>query len=202
MDILKIAFSLFAVIDPFGLIPIYVSLTSEMTKRQRQKTIQTAVVVATGVLLVVTLFGNSILELFGISLSAFRIAGGLLLILIAIDMLNARPSSIRQTEGEREEASTSENIGVVPLAIPLLAGPGAISALIVYSEQTSGEVERFMLGVIAAVMMLITYGVLLLGDKIGAILGKTGLNIAKRLMGMIVAAVGAEFIMQGIVDYL
>ena len=145
-------------------------------------------------------FGQDILEVFGVRIASFQIGGGILALLMAIDMLQARVSPSKQTREEAREAGSRESVGVVPLGIPLLAGPGSISLAIVGAQQAPGASE--MIALTAAVLLLgaITWLVLRAAEPLGRVLGRTGINIITRLMGLVLAAIAIEFIATGMAD--
>jgi len=146
--------------------------------------------------------GEAILGFFGISISAFRAGGGLLILMMAIAMLHARQSHARQTPAEADEASEKENIAVVPLAIPLMAGPGAISLVIVDAHQAANWSDRLILstGIIAVSIMV--WLALKLATPIGKKMGATGLNITTRIMGLLLAAIGVQMLASGLAKLL
>ncbi|HVO76446.1 MAG TPA: MarC family protein, partial [Candidatus Bathyarchaeia archaeon] len=138
-----------------------------------------------------------ILKLFGISIASFRIGGGILLMLMAIAMMNAKISPAKRTDSEEEEAHGKENVGVVPLAIPLLAGPGAISLVIIYAHKITGVINTVFLVLSIVIVAAMMWGALRLSARISKLLGQTGINIATRIMGLILAAISVEFIASG-----
>ena len=199
LDLLKTFVSLLVIINPLGAIPIYISLTSRHATRDRPHIINIASI-AVGVILMITAFiGESLLALFGISIGSFEIGGGLLVLLMAISMIkNAQGPATQSTKEEKEEAFSKENVGVVPLALPLLAGPGAISSMIIAANKANYWYEILLLGIIGCLVALVVWGALKLADPISRLLGKTGINIATRIMGLLLAAISIEFIVEGI----
>jgi multiple antibiotic resistance protein len=142
--------------------------------------------------------GEAVLSLFGIGIPEFHVGGGILLLLIAVSMLNARMSGARHTLEENSEAQLRDEIGVVPIGIPLLAGPGAISTAIIYAHKGHGWVDMLvLLGEIWLVAALVWIA-LLAGDRLMKVLGQTGLNIASRIMGLLLAAISVGFVTQGL----
>lgn len=191
--------TLLVIIDPIALVPLYVSLTQGMSDAQRRRTGIRAVLVASGILTVFGLVGEQLLELIGISLSAFRIAGGILLLLTALDMLFERRTQRRENKTHTPENEHIDDPSVVPLALPLLAGPGAIASMILLVGQAGGGVVGFL--VVEAVMltvMLITFAGFLAAGPIARALGKTGTLLVTRLLGMLLAALAIQFIIDGI----
>ena len=198
-DQVRYLVGIFAILNPLGAIPIYLSLAADRGPDEMRRTaLKTAVAVA--VILILSVWaGDAMLSFFGIGVPAFRIAGGLLVLTIAITMFNARTSTARHTEEEQAEAESKNDIAVVPLAIPLLAGPGAISLVVVDAHQAGGFYGRllFCTGIvgIAAIVWL----VLRLAEPIGERLGTGGLNIATRVMGLILAAMAVQLMADGLI---
>ncbi len=187
--------TLFVVIDPFGTAPIFVAMTQDMDARTRRRTAYRTCVVASGILIAFAAFGEAVLGFVGISMEAFKVAGGALLFLTALDMLFERRTKRREDRAEEEEHNDPS---VFPLAIPLVAGPGSIATIILLSGQHPG-----IQGIAAAVaVMLAVMAVVLLfflsGGLIARILGKTGLNVLTRLLGMLLAALSVQFILDGL----
>lgn len=195
----KFLIGIFAILNPLGSIPIFLSLMAGRSSNEIRRTaFKTAVAVA--VILIFSVWaGNGLLSFFGIGIPSFRIAGGLLLLIIAMAMFDARPGQVRQTQAEQAEAETKEDIAVVPLAIPLLAGPGAISLTIVDAHQAGGMLDKFVLSAGIVVIAIIVWLVLWLAEPIGKRLGTSGLNIATRVMGLLLAAMAVQFMADGLI---
>lgn len=199
-QLLNMFIVLFVVIDPIGLAPVFGALTRGGTDAYRRRMAIKAVSLATGILLVFVFTGDSLLEAMGITIPAFKIAGGILLFLVAIDMVFARQSGLRSTTvREQEEARFKEDISVFPLAFPLLAGPGALTTILLLLGDVQGDPWMFagMLGVVLAVLAL-TLGALLLAGRIMKLLGETGANVLDRLFGVILAALASQFVLDGV----
>jgi multiple antibiotic resistance protein len=199
-DQIKYVVGIFAILNPLGVIPIYLSLMTDRRKEEMHHTaFKTAAAVA--VILIISVWaGDGLLSFFGIGIPAFRIAGGLLVLIIAIAMFSAITSSTKHTDAERAEAAAKNDISVVPMAIPLLAGPGAISLVIVDAHQAgnwSGKLV-FCLGI--AGVAAIVWVVLRLAEPIGERLGTSGLNIGTRVMGLILAAMAVQLMADGMLD--
>lgn len=191
---------LLAVVDPIGAVPIFISLMPHATSAERKRTARNAAL-AVAIVLVGSMFaGEPILRLFGISIPAFRVGGGVLIMLMALDMLKASPSRTRRTEEEDAEAREADSIAVVPLAIPLMAGPGALSLVIVTANKAQGAIDLLALVVSCLVTALSVWICLRAASPIRRLLGATGINIATRVMGMILAAIGVELIATGFRD--
>lgn len=198
----EIAITMFVIADPIGTIPIFITLTVEQTPAERKATAMNASVTVAAVLVVSVFIGEPLLHFFGISLPAFSVGGGILLLLMAVAMLQARPSRTRRTPEETQEATEKEDVGVVPLALPLVAGPGAISTIIIYSHRAAGWFDTLFLVLIGLFVGVSLWIALRLADPIRGFLGRTGINIITRLLGLILAAIAVEFITRGLAQLL
>ncbi|MDE2309478.1 MAG: NAAT family transporter [Betaproteobacteria bacterium] len=197
---IKYLVGIFAILNPLGAIPIYLSLIADRRPEEMHRTaLKTSVAVAV-ILILAVWAGDSLLVFFGIGIPAFRIAGGLLVLIIAIAMFDARTSTARHTDAEQAEAESKNDIAVVPLAIPLLAGPGAISLTIVDAHQAGSLPGKFVFCLGIAAVAVIVWLVLRLAEPIGQRLGTGGLNIATRVMGLILAAMAVQFMADGLLD--
>jgi multiple antibiotic resistance protein len=197
-DYLRFLVTLTAVLDPFLAVPLFLTLTANQSARERLVLVRAVAITVFAVLAAAALLGDSILTLMGASLAAFRVGGGLVLLLMALAMLNAQVGGVRQSEEEAAELESGEVRGLVPLAIPLLAGPGAISTIIIAAEKGAGLFHLSMiLGVIAAVSLL-TWIVLRGANAIGERMSKTALNIATRLLGLLLAAFAVQTMAEGL----
>lgn len=197
-DYLKIFIGIFAVLNPLGAVPLYLSLTQQNTEQEKQQIAATAAKAATIILLITLFFGEFILSFFGISVNSFRVGGGILILLMAISMLYAKPSEARHNEAERREAVRRDSIAIVPLAMPMLAGPGAISSIILYADRNSGWLHYVIMSVELILIGLLLFVLMRLSSKIAVSLGQTGMNIITRVMGLILAAIAVEFISAGL----
>jgi multiple antibiotic resistance protein len=185
-------------VNPFGAIPIFISLTSEIdiSKRRSVSKITTYSVL---IILLLSLFiGEFVLNLFGITINSFLVAGGLLILLLAISMMHAKTSRIKRTAEEAEESEGKDSIAVVPLATPLLAGPGAISTVILYAHKGIGFWHYLIIGLIILTLTLFLYIVFKCVPYISKYISQTGLNVFTRIMGLILAAISIEFIASGL----
>ncbi|RDU95514.1 MarC family protein [Trinickia dinghuensis] len=198
MDLLKSFISLLALINPVGAVPFFLSLTSEHSDAERRRTIRIASISVFCVIAITTLFGQQIISFFGISVGSLEVGGGIIMLLMAVNMLNAQVGNTRSTAEERDEAESKNSIAVVPLAIPLLTGPGTISTVIVYSASAPHWFDRIWLVVIGAAIAVICFGALRLADPIARWVGQTGINIGTRLMGLMLSALAVEFIVDGL----
>jgi len=199
---LQIAVTLFSIMDPFGLIPLFLAFTSGQSDEQRSKIIGRSVIATAIILVISALAGKYILSFFGIDIHSFQVAGGILLLIIALNMLQAKGSMLKTTPTEEDEAIEKEDVSVVPLAMPLLAGPGTISMIIVFSTSMESTLEKLILVGIIIIVSLTVWPILLLSKWIGQKLGSTGINITVRIMGLILASIAVKFILEGIKNYL
>ncbi|KVV46127.1 hypothetical protein WK81_08465 [Burkholderia ubonensis] len=198
MDLLKSFISLLALINPVGAVPFFLSLTAQQTDDERRRTIRIASVSVFCVITVTTLLGQQIIDFFGISVGSLEVGGGIIMLLMAISMLNAQAGNTRSTPEERHEAERKDNIAVVPLAIPLLTGPGSISTVIIYAAHSRHWYDRVGLVAIGAVLACLCFFAMRLAEPIANWIGRTGINIATRLMGLMLSALAVEFIVNGL----
>jgi multiple antibiotic resistance protein len=196
-EYLRFLVTLTAVLDPFLAVPIFLAVTASRSVRSRVVLVRMVAVTVFAVLAAAALLGETILELIGASLAAFRVGGGLVLLLMALAMLNAQIGRVRQTEEETAELEAGEAAGVVPLAVPLLAGPGAISTTIIAAQKGGGAHLAAILVCIALVSLL-SWVVLRAANAIGDRLGTTGLNLATRLLGLLLAAFAIQTMAEGL----
>ncbi|MCB0167194.1 MAG: MarC family protein [Anaerolineae bacterium] len=192
--------TLFATIGPIDAAAVFAALTPDATPRQRRSTAVRGALIATVILLLFALVGESLLAGLGISLAALRTAGGILLLLIGIDMVFARPSgSTSTTPAETQEATLKQDIAVFPLATPLIAGPGAIGAVILLMADVEGNLllQGVILLTLLAVLLL-TFLALLGAGQIQRLLGVTGLHVISRIFGILLSALAVQFIFDGI----
>lgn len=200
-EYLRFAVTLTAVLDPFLAVPIFVSLTAQRPGLERARLARVVTLTVFLVLAGAALFGEALLTLIGASLPAFRVGGGLVLLLMALAMLNARVGGVRQSAAEAEELESGEVSGVVPLAVPLLAGPGAISTTIIVAQARSLAHLAAMVGCIAVVCALL-WLVMRFAHALGPRMGTTGLNIATRLLGLLLTAIAIQTMAEGMLDLL
>jgi multiple antibiotic resistance protein len=200
MKAYDIFLTFFVVVDPIGLVPLFGALTAGASHEYRQRMAVKGVLIAALVLLFFAVSGFAVLRVLGIGLSAFRIAGGILLFLLAIDMVFARHSGLRSTtQRETEEARGRNDISVFPLAIPLLAGPGALTSLLLMLSAAHGRLVAIgrLLGILA-VVLAITLAVLLSSERLLALMGETGANVVTRLLGVLLTALAVQYVLTGI----
>ena len=196
--------TLFVVIDPIGVAPLFMALTPDETAAARRRLALKGVGIGAAILFVFGLFGEVTLGALGIGVPAFRIAGGILLLLLSIDMLMARDSGLRNTtEGEAAEGAARADISVFPLAIPLIAGPGGMTSIVLLIGEAEGDIK--LQGAILATMavvLLLSLICLLAAGSLMKLLGVTGVNVITRVFGIITAALGVQFVIDGVLAVL
>lgn len=196
--------TLLVTIDPIGLAPLFLALTAGLDRATRTQIALRGILISTALLIMFALAGMTILDLFGITMPAFRIAGGLLLFWLAFEMVYEKRQERKQETTERAVVSNDEakHIAVFPLAIPLIAGPGSISATVLLSTEMSSPLERSaLIGVILALMGLCMF-VFMLAERLDHILGDTGRMVLTRLLGVILAALSVQFVADGILAFM
>ncbi len=200
MDIYKPLIALLAIVNPIGVVPFFIHFTQSLNRAQRQRTARVAAFSAFVVIAVSALAGLRIIDFFGISLASFQVGGGTLLLISSLQMLNARPAEARLdavSDGD-DKLDAGDSIAVVPLTIPLLTGPATISTVVIYAEKTRHWWEHAVLvgyGVVIGLMVWLAFSA---ADKISRVLGKTGINVMTRLMGLILAAIAVEVMADGL----
>ena len=198
--VLNASITLFIVIDPIGVAPVFVGLTARGDVAYRTRMAWRGVLLAAAILYAFALGGSPLLAMLGVTLAAFRIAGGLLLFLLAVDMILVRPSGLRSATGEEQrEAMDFEDISVFPLAIPLIAGPGALTSLVLLMGRAGGDPVRiaWLLVSLGAVLAFSLLG-LLFAVRLTAWLGMTGTNVVARVLGIVLAALAVQYVLDGI----
>ncbi len=195
---LQFFLGLVAAVNPVGIMPVFVSLTGHMTQEEKNKTAVTANLAVAIILVVSLMAGQMLLDMFSISLDSFRVAGGLLLLSIAFSMMSGKLGEDKQNKQEKSEYVSREQIGVVPLAMPLMAGPGAISSTIVYGSRYPSMFDTVGIIVTIVLFALCTWLLFRSAPLIVRFLGQTGINVITRIMGLILGALGIEFIANGL----
>jgi multiple antibiotic resistance protein len=190
--------SLFAIVDPFAAVPTFLAMTQRDTAEQRRRMARTACIVCAGVMALFAALGPTIFKLFGITLPAFQIAGGLVLLLSSLDMIRAQKSPMKETPEEFAEGMSKDDIAITPLAVPLLAGPGAITTSIVLSGRAANLEQKAIFYVLIALVAFISYWTLTLAADSAKKLSPTLLNIITRLMGLLLAAIGVQLILSAL----
>jgi multiple antibiotic resistance protein len=194
--------SLFSIVDPIAVVPVFVALTGQQPLAQQSNTALRASIVCFAVLSAFGLAGHFIFSFYGFTMGAFKIAGGLLVFNVAFDMLKARQSKTKQTDEERTEAASKADVGLMPLGLPLLSGPGAIATVMVFGAKAKGTPQK--IGVYAAIfaVSVLTFFILRSSVWVARLLGTTGMNVVVRIMGLILAAVGMQFVIDGALEAL
>jgi multiple antibiotic resistance protein len=194
--------SIFFLVDPFAAIPSFLAITESADPSRRKRMARKASITCFIVLTSFALGGQMLFRLFGITLPAFEIAGGLILLLIGLDMLQAKRSATQEAMGDTEEASHKEDAGVVPLGIPMLAGPGAISSVMVLVGQAPSLWHWQMAAIVGAIAVtaLTSYIVLAGASRVRSFMGETGIRILVRIMGLLLVALAMQFFVNGMMD--
>ncbi|MBX3626524.1 MAG: MarC family protein [Rhizobacter sp.] len=201
MDLLKPLIALLAIVNPIGAIPFYIHFTEGFSAEQRRRTVRVSAFSAFCVIAISAIAGLKIIEFFGISLASFQVGGGTLLLISALQMLNARPAETRDedvTEGD-DKVDAGDSIAVVPLTIPLLTGPATISTMVIYADKTRHWWELAYLVGYGVVIGLSVWLAFSAAGRIARVLGKTGINVMTRLMGLILAALAVEVMSDGLI---
>ncbi len=188
---------LISVMDPIGAIPILLSVTADRPARETRRIVRTTIVASGAALLLFALAGNAVLDFFGISMPAFQASGGILILLMAISMMHGQPGRAKHTPEEEAEAAEKENVAVVPLAIPLLVGPGTMSTVVLLSDRADTLELNAVLFVAMLAAVLVTALCLLSSGMMRRAMGESGIRIASRVMGLVLAAMAVQFIADG-----
>jgi len=201
MEVLKPLLALLAIVNPIGVIPFFIHFTRGFSREQRRRTIRVAAIGAFVVIAVSALAGLRIIEFFGISLASFQVGGGMLLLVSALQMLNAQPAESRSADLSEggDKADAGDSIAIVPLTIPLLTGPATISTMVIYAEKTRHWWQLAILvgyGVVIGLAVWLSFS---LSPRIARVLGRTGINVMTRLMGILLAALAVEVMSDGLV---
>jgi multiple antibiotic resistance protein len=195
---LRAFLTLLVVVDPVGIVPVYLGLVGDRPQAERTRVARRAVVVAGVVLFGFALGGDWLLARLGISIDAFRIAGGILLFRIAVGMVLAEPHQ-RETREEEEEARSRADVSVFPLAIPLIAGPGSMASLMILVGQAGSDPRRLVVVfAMTGVVLALTWLALRLAPPLGRLLGRTGVNVVTRVLGVLLAALAVQYVADGV----
>jgi multiple antibiotic resistance protein len=200
VDLLKPLIALLAIVNPIGVVPFFIAFTQNFSRAQRQRTILVSAFSAFCVIAVSAIAGLRIINFFGISIASFQVGGGTLLLISSLQMLNAQPAETRPSdvaEGN-QKVDAGDSIAVVPLTIPLLTGPATISTIVIYAEKTRTLWEHAVLVAYGAVIAVATVLVFSAAGRIAKVLGRTGINVMTRLMGLILAAMAVELLADGL----
>ena len=192
--------AIFFVVDPMGVIPIFIAMTRNDSPEKRREMARRASIVAFFVLTLFAVAGTLIFKVFGVTLGAFKVAGGVLLLLTSIEMLRAQPQRTRVTPEEEREGLEKEDVAIVPLAIPLLAGPGSIATVTALMGRAGRKAFAVPVVLSIAVTCLASYLMLVAADRISRLMGVTGLNVMNRVIGLIIGALAVQFMFDGVRD--
>jgi len=194
--------ALLTIMGPFSLVPSFLTLTSNNSKKEKSRIINKSIIVSFFLCLLFVLVGSGFFKLFGITINSFKAAGGLLLLLTAINMMQAKASKSRTTEEEMEEGISKDDVSVFPLAIPIIIGPGSVSTILILTTSASDWLHRGIIVLSAIVSLMILFLILRSSEHLYKVMGNTGLNIMTRIMGMILASLAVEYMMSGIKNLL
>ena len=192
--------SLFTLINPIGLVPIFISITQDYTKKERDIIALKAVIFSFFILVLFGAIGEFIFSFYNITIHGFRIAGGILLLKISFDMIESKRSRTKTTPKEEKEAEEKSEIAYTPLGIPLIAGPGSIASIMILSSESTNNNSIVSLIVALILVLLITFLIFKISKSLSKRFGKLGLRILQRIMGLILMVISIEFILRGIKD--
>ena len=192
--------SVFFLVDPFAALPTFLVIAADADRSEKRRLAFKASVTCFVVLTAFALAGSLIFRFFGITLPAFEIAGGIILILMGLEMLQARRSATHETPGETEEGVAKEDAGIIPLGTPMLAGPGAISTVMVLMGPAPGLWRTMTVFIAITITSLASFSILSAADRVRQFLGETGIRILMRLMGLLLTAIAIQFIVNGLAD--
>tara|TARA_Y100001935_G_scaffold61928_1_gene51896 strand:- start:985 stop:1620 length:636 start_codon:yes stop_codon:yes gene_type:complete len=199
MDFLLLSItSLIALINPIGIIPTYIGLLGDYDPQEHKNITYRAILCAFIVLMTFSIMGNLIFNFFGITMDAFRIVGGILFMRIGLDMVESKISRTKSTPKEQKEAETKDEIAYSPLGVPLIAGPGAITSVMILSNQVNSINEKILFTLSIVICMILTYIALIMGNTLSKKIGTTGIRIIQRLMGIILMVIAIQFIIEGL----
>ena len=190
--------SLFALINPIGLVPIFLSITENHNRKERDIIAIKAVIFSFFILIIFSFIGEFIFSFYDITIEGFRIAGGILLLKISLDMLESKRSRTRTTPVEQKEAEEKDEIAYTPLGIPLIAGPGAIASIMILSSESNGYLDKVTLLISLSLVLFMTFIIFKISKLLSKNFGKSGLRIMQRIMGLILMTISIEFILKGI----
>ena len=195
---LAVVVSVFAIVNPVGTIPTFLALTGSYTSRERRNVIVKATLVGLGVLVLFGLAGERIFQVFDITIPAFRIAGGILIFKVAFDMLHGERPKSDSNDQEITDALERENVGITPLGVPLLTGPGAITTVMILVAGAGTTADVLLIYAACGIVFAATFLLLLMGERLFRFMGRSGLMVFTRIMGLILAAVAVQFVVNGV----
>ncbi len=199
MDFAILSFtSVFVIVDPVGMVPVFLSMSHGNSTQDRIRMARLASLTTFFILLASAFLGQGLLHILGVTISAFEIAGGIVLLIIAVDMLQARRTAVKETREETEEGMRKEDIAITPLAVPMLAGPGAITTVILLSNKAHGFFQQGILAGNIALVTLLTYVIFKIASIHAHLFGVIAMKIVRRLMGLLLATIAVQFILNGI----
>lgn len=198
LDYTRFAVTLFSILDPFAAIPMFLMLTEGRAAAYKSATARTAAIAVFSILMVAALTGDALLRLIGASLAAFQVGGGIILFMMSLSMINAQLSPQQSSPEEEKEAGARDAVGVVPLAMPMLVGPGSISATIIQVQQGAGWAHFAVIVAILLALCVAIWLVLRAAVPIGRRLGRTGINILNRIFGLLLAALAVQIFANGL----
>lgn len=198
----KVFVAMIVIVNPVGIMPVFVAMTVNQSDAQRHNIARISAITVLVTLLVSVIFGERILEIFGISMAAFKVGGAILILLNAVAMMQAMPARDKQTPEEAREAEDKASIAVVPLGLPLLAGPGAMSTILIYASEKKTISHVAAVCVVIVAVALAVWLALRIATRIGNRMSTTTLNVATRIMGLLLAALAVEIFSSGIVELI
>ena len=192
--------SLFTLINPIGIVPIFISITENYSQNERNKVAVKSIVFSFFILIIFAFIGELIFSFYSITIDAFRIAGGILLFKISLDMIESKRSRTRTTPQEQHEAEEKDEIAYTPLGVPLIAGPGSIASIMILSSEAPEYSQKITLLLALILVLIITFVIFNLSKILSKTLGKSGLRIVQRIMGVILMVISIEFVIKGVED--
>lgn len=201
MDVLKPLIALLAIVNPIGAVPFFLAFTQNFTRAQQRHTIRVAAFSSFVVVAVSAIAGLKIIQFFGITIASFQVGGGTLLLISALQMLNAQPAETKPEDVDEgnQKVDAGASIAIVPLTIPLLTGPATISTMVIYAEKAGALWEHALLASYGIVIGAATYVTFIASERIAKVLGRTGINVMTRLMGLVLAAMAVELLADGLI---
>ena len=190
--------SLFALINPLGIVPIFITITQDYSLHEKNKIALKAILFSFIILITFSFIGDLIFSFYGITIHAFRIAGGILLFKISLDMIESNRSRTRTTPSEIEEAEEKNEVAYHPLGVPLIAGPGSIASIMILSSEAKNYIDKATVFISLIIVLIITFIIFKLSKILSNYFGKSGLRIIQRIMGLILMVISIEFVLKGI----